>query len=70
MMSFRGGQRYMKIENYRGLANDFRKIADTLDEIQDVLDDETLSADEIEEKSDELLSKFLLQMLKLNSKIS
>ena len=40
----------MKADNYKELANDFRKIADTLDEVQNVIEDETLSTDVKEER--------------------
>ena len=65
-MSRRG---IMKIDNYKELANDFRKIADTLDEVQNVIDDETLSADVKEERQEELLGKFAIQLVKISSKM-
>ena len=60
----------MKIDNYKELANDFRKVADTLDEVQNVIDDETLSNDAKEERQEELLGKFVIQLAKLSSKMN
>jgi hypothetical protein len=60
----------MKADNYKELANDFRKIADTLDEVQNVIEDETLSADVKEERQEELLGKFVIQLTKLSSKMN
>lgn len=65
-MSRRG---IMKIDNYKELANDFRKIADTLDEVQNVIDDETLSNDAKEERQEELLGKFAIQLVKISFKM-
>lgn len=59
----------MKADNYKELANDFRKIADTLDEVQNVIEDETLSADVKEERQEELLGKFAIQLVKISSKM-
>ena len=60
----------MKIDNYKELANDFRKVADTLDEVQNVIDDKTLSNDAKEERQEELLGKFVIQLTKLSSKMN
>lgn len=60
-------------EEIKELAEIFKSLADTLDEavkIQDKLENNTLeiSEEEANEKIEELLGRFIIQLLKINKK--
>lgn len=56
-----------EVKELKELADAFRGAADILDEAIANLENETIQEEERDKKTDELMGKFMWQMVKLNS---
>ena len=54
-----------KGQGFRDLSEAFRKAADIMDELADNIEDDGMENKQKEEKQDELLAKFMVQMMKI-----
>lgn len=52
-------------QGFRDLGEAFRKAADIMDELADNIEDDDMENKQKEEKQDELLAKFMVQMMKI-----
>lgn len=52
-------------QGFRDLGKAFRKAADIMDELADNIEDDDMENKQKEEKQDELLAKFMVQMMKI-----
>lgn len=56
-----------EVKEFKELADAFRGAADILDEVIENLENEAIQEEERDKKTDELMGKFMWQMMKLNS---
>lgn len=56
-----------EVKEFKEIADTLRGAADILDEVIENLENESIQEEERDKKTDELMGKFMWQMVKLNS---